>query len=94
MKIAMCECGHSIRSHSFGPGRPVSCGRVNCSCVRWRPDGFIEDGAINGELSQEEQRSPEKPEPTKAETRRGALLSVWESFERLLEVLGLPPKRR
>lgn len=33
----LCVCGHDLRSHSFGPGKPVSCGRVNCHCTKWNP---------------------------------------------------------
>jgi hypothetical protein len=32
-----CECGHGLLTHTFGPGRPVSCGKVHCECVSWRP---------------------------------------------------------
>lgn len=36
--MTTCLCGHHFREHSHGPGRPVSCGRASCNCVRWRED--------------------------------------------------------
>lgn len=33
-----CKCGHHERYHVFGPGKLVSCGKVNCQCGRYEKD--------------------------------------------------------